>query len=695
MSYGLHYFIEFKSLNDRGMRIEILKQGYAGVPQELLGSKETFTVSIDEEEFLYSPTRLSNASLTVVGSDYLQQLYSTDYQQWQLNAYQDEALVWSGFIKPEIYTQDFSDETFELEVECVSALSVLDNIEYTSLGEEKTFVSVWMLLKRAIALSKGKFNSVVFPHVYSKDEATYKTAYNIFEHMQISENNFFNEDDKAMSWLEVIEELCKLFNWTINEWQGSIVFLDVDHKGLYRKYTPTLSSYVEIEIASLEIQKIGYAGSDHTLDILNGYNKATVKIDNYEIDQTFGLEEDLRFVELLERGFQTKRDKPKRYTLKKIYEAKRNNFFLYTNDYKDLPFSDYEKLTKNEKWLTLGANQVREFDYRIDRDGNEFVEDTKNISFQDAIDVRERIYTQNGVLWLAFEFLDENKKVVELVSENLFYDDGWLAIDFNLLNLDIDMRVHLDTSKNKYEYLPVTLQIGDFYWDGVRSWTKTFKKFNILLTTNDTGERQVKTTKPLFTKPYNVTGYIVPITKPLQGKAKLTIYSTGKQVDKWAHDSAGYLLRNINISYKQEGEIDSKDEDKEDRIYTNVVNENFINELDEIDLKISTYNDDGMCHSKIIFEGSYLKDNLYSIHMNEKVRLEELLIRRIRGQYSKTKFKLCEQLNLIDLPLVANLYDKNLVSSRFIIAGGKIRYSEDIMELQLIEHDRQISTNNH
>ena len=128
MSYGLHYFLEFKSLNDRDMRIEILKQGYAGVPQELLGSKETFTVSIDEEEFLYSPTRLSTASLTVVGSDYLQQLYSTDYQQWQLNAYQDEALVWSGFIKPEIYTQDFSDETFELEVECVSALSVLDNV---------------------------------------------------------------------------------------------------------------------------------------------------------------------------------------------------------------------------------------------------------------------------------------------------------------------------------------------------------------------------------------------------------------------------------------------------------------------------------------------------------------------------------------------------------------------------------------
>lgn len=43
------------------------------------------------------------------------------------------------------------------------------------------------------------------------------------------------------------------------------------------------------------------------------------------------------------------------------------------------------------------------------------------------------------------------------------------------------------------------------------------------------------------------------------------------------------------------------DDDKDsDRIYENVVNENFINELDEIEFKISSYNNDGACYSKVL-----------------------------------------------------------------------------------------------
>lgn len=35
----------------------------------------------------------------------------------------------------------------------------------------------------------------------------------------------------------------------------------------------------------LNIQNVGFAGSDHALDILPGYNKATVKCSNYPIEE--------------------------------------------------------------------------------------------------------------------------------------------------------------------------------------------------------------------------------------------------------------------------------------------------------------------------------------------------------------------------------------------------------------------------
>ena len=34
----------------------------------------------------------------------------------------------------------------------------------------------------------------------------------------------------------------------------------------------------------LNVQSIGFAGSDHALDILPGYNKVTVKDSNYPVD---------------------------------------------------------------------------------------------------------------------------------------------------------------------------------------------------------------------------------------------------------------------------------------------------------------------------------------------------------------------------------------------------------------------------
>lgn len=56
------------------------------------------------------------------------------------------------------------------------------------------------------------------------------------------------------------------------------------------------------------------------------------------------------------------------------------------------------------------------------------------------------------------------------------------------------------------------------------------------------------------------------------------------------------------------------DDDKDsDRIYENVVNENFINELDEIEFKISSYNNDGACYSKVLLLDEYLKDTF--IHL--------------------------------------------------------------------------------
>ena len=63
-----------------------------------------FTVDINDEDFLYTPTRFSGATLKIVGSNYLQSLFSTDYQKFKVNLVKGSSIVWTGFITPEMYS---------------------------------------------------------------------------------------------------------------------------------------------------------------------------------------------------------------------------------------------------------------------------------------------------------------------------------------------------------------------------------------------------------------------------------------------------------------------------------------------------------------------------------------------------------------------------------------------------------------
>ena len=104
--YGLIYTIPFAAQDDTPCTVQIEKEGHTGSSTELVAGETPFTVEIGGEEFLYTPTRFSTAKLCVVGSDYLQELFSTQYRQYRVLFEYGSNVVWRGFIKPEMYTQD-------------------------------------------------------------------------------------------------------------------------------------------------------------------------------------------------------------------------------------------------------------------------------------------------------------------------------------------------------------------------------------------------------------------------------------------------------------------------------------------------------------------------------------------------------------------------------------------------------------
>ena len=106
MSYGLIYTIPFAAIDNIPCVVEIEKENYSGEVIELVAGASPFTVDIADEEFLYTPVRFSTATIRVVGSDYLQSLFSTAYQQYRVIFKRDGVVTWYGYIKPELYTQN-------------------------------------------------------------------------------------------------------------------------------------------------------------------------------------------------------------------------------------------------------------------------------------------------------------------------------------------------------------------------------------------------------------------------------------------------------------------------------------------------------------------------------------------------------------------------------------------------------------
>ena len=677
MSYGLIYTIPFATIDNISCVVEIEKENYSGEVTELKGGASPFTVDIADDEFLYVPIRFSTATIRIVGSDYLQSLFTTAYQEYRVVFKKNGIVTWIGFIKPEIYTQDYTSETFELEMECMSAMSTLEFIDYEVGGKKKEFVSLWSLLEKCIEASSANYNAVYLPYVYAKNEKEYLSGSNILYEMRISEQNFFDEGGKAMKLKEVLEEVCKFLNWTCVDWKGELYFIDLDYDGVYHKYNVALTEKEEVEFNSITIQNIGFAGSDHSMDILPGYNKVTIKCSNYPIPETLNFSVDYDDLERL-------------VTLPDIVSGDDVSHRLLLNP-GDLDMYQYEQFAhrvdingyKNnvEAENLLGAIPMRYCNYKmVDKDGGK-VPDITEYNYTDII--RVRLKNKDGIV------LGGYVPVFILRSPCVAYPPGVFCI-----NASVKYFQNEELSPLSKDRWGGNLMIG----------TKLFIG-NTDLTTDDPvlGNNLYKCTYISFGA-YEDGDYksIIndkKLNDPYQGASGKMIYSsftgsgitTGElefqllasmypsEVNKY-----GVFLQNFTVKFiPRDGEDTTSNSD---RIYENVINENYINELDEIELKISSYNHDGACYGKVVLSTDYLRDDLYSYIEGTTVRPEEQLIRRIINRYNTTRVKLTQVIKESpDITPLSRLSDNYMVNKRFINAGGSIDYKMNRFQCVMIE----------
>ncbi len=681
MSYSLIYTVPFATLDNIPCVVEIEKDGYEGTPTELTAGATPFTVDIEGEEFLYTPTRFSTAKLQVVGNDYLQTLFSTEYRQYRVTFKKAGVITWCGFIKPELYTQDYASKTFVLEIECISAMSVLEFIDYTIEGKSKAFVSIWRLLQRCISTASGQYNYVFIPHVYASSQEAYSTEENVLASMTLSEQNFFDEDDKPMKLKEVLEEVCKFLNWTCADWKGDLYFVDVAHTGIYRQYDIGLENKANAQVNELLVQDIGFAGSNHSLDVLPGYNKASVKCSNYPVAQIFP-DEDFDRLKLYASQDKQSGDK---VTAKRFYYPDVYRLFHYSPQGADLSDEQFETYKNNPDSL-MGGMIIKRCEYKIVNGEPEI----SNYNWENLIQVRRGTQKSgSNYTWLSRVPILTFKSQLPVAA----YLDGAVAISCSVQVTENDDLSTDDKKRNGYVRALCEFSIGDYYYNGSEFVNNsTIERFEIKFPLADiTGGSfaSVENTKKL-SQPYDgLTGYVIelPKGKPLTGEVRFCMYPLQPQPGNYTQFFAGvgYYIKDLKMEYKRRDDLDDLT-DNSDRIYENILNETYINKLDEIEFKISSYNNDGVCYSKVMLGNDYLRDNLYNSILDNTIRPEEMMITRCINHYSATRIKLTQEIKeRADLSPITRLSDTFLVGKKFINAGGSIDYKMNKFECIMIE----------
>lgn len=684
MSYGLMYTVPFADISNIPCVVEIEKEGYIGTPTELVGGSSPFVVKIDDEEFMYVPTRFSDATIRVVGGDSLQSLFATGYQEYRVTFKKNSLVRWCGFIKPEVYTQDYSSNIFELEIECMSAMSTLEYIKYSQYRGteiyEREFVSFSGILKQCIDEANVVYNKILIPHVYAKSLNDFNSNQNILDEIVVSEQNFYNEDNEPMSLKEVIEEVCKFMNWTCVEWSGDLVFVDVDNTGDYLTFSNGLSYLGNTNINEMNIQNIGFRGSDHSLDILPGYNKVTVKNSNYGLESILDFKVEYERLKTLGTQVLQLSDELSNVLL---YNSSGYNMYQYLSG-KVVDLDNYIGNPNGAWYNILGPIPIKYSNYKI-KDGKP---DITEYSYTEAL--RIRYHGANGTK------IGQDTAILNVYSPPIALPKGIICINCSAkYSSDGNMYTFRNDRYDGDLIMGFRLLIGNRDYTDEHPIPGSFIKcgyLNFGKYDSKSEYNEVKNDKTL-NMPYDgAKGKIVNVDLQNTITAGSIKFKLLAEAYPYVLDKYGIFLKDLNIKFIPEN--GKKGAEREDMIYENVINEKFVNELDEIEFKINSFaDDDGASFSKALYKGflsyqyqDYIKENMYSCIEGKLVRPEKSLIKRIINRYSGTKIKLTQVIKeLPDITPITQLSDNFMTNKKFIVTGGEIDFANEAFTCVMTE----------
>lgn len=662
----MKYTGQFKDINDKLYKVEIIndKQGnditltFSGTP---------FTTSIENDDILFKPCKYSSATIGLLTKDYLYDLYSSKAQENKITFTDDKGnIVWVGYVTPNLYSQSYEYDLEELELECIDALSTLQYYDYTPIDNgRKQILAIKDLL--CYCLNKcNAYKAFYFSGIYTTGD---KLDDYLLSHTYISEQNFFDEEDKPMTFQQVLEEVCKFFNVTAVAIGENVYFINYDaiKSGYNRFYAYQLaSSYLYDDANKSDVQKItaeSYTENGGKLSLGEVYNKVTV------VDSLYGYDSII----------------PDIFKEEDLIPYKEDNLPIMGSSYVNgknyrFFFKYYKNNNCRTSYYTKGGIKVdnpSRVDYATTQN---YVGATicKHKSFISTADTFGQVDLNNYILLHQHNVPSGSEGPREYIAFNPTVKPAFvpyqakIVINGTMRIYDQENQMFLIEGYGRQDdtyygdtslKLQCKLKVGDRYWDGSK-WVADDRTFAIYMRNGQSTAHYIGIDFPLNkTIDYTVgidanEGYVVPYPSDkgnvLTDVPEFTIYTTPNPNSNYRIDSV--WLSNLNVrlllpTFKEGSDTDTK--------YENVINDDFVNKLPDINLKICTWDEKQLNYSTI----AHKKDGkfnflvlIYNRANRQTRKAEEHIIESLVTQYSTPSI-------ILNINLKNNIFPYSLFTS--------------------------------
>lgn len=679
----------------------------SGNVQQITLLATPFTVEYEtSEDNMFKPYKCSTATIGVLASDYMFDLYSSTPHQNQVQLLDgSNNVLWTGYLTPNLYDMGYTKVKEELELEAMDALSTLQYFDYEPLGQNKDIVSFIDIIQSLLVKAGGYTEFYISSNIYRSSSVC------LMSETYISEENFFDEDGEATKMLDVLFYICQYFNLTCIADGSKVYFIDYtavrESNDTYYRYTVGGSANGTVTLSHPHaIIASDFAGSGSEISLGNTYNSVKVVDSLYSFDSVIPSiwEQDYLTNWQGDNVIQTVNESFKGDLYKCFFKYYKNsNYRSYYYTKANLTPTTLSSMNYNQTCTYVGATIVKHKSEQVDSYDKLYNE----IDFTDYVllhthDTTELVYTVDGLRVI----IDDPPNILPLFQLEVNDDktsfiggNTYFIVKGTFLWLDREGEMYrIEGYQNKDDdfnpanlWITCQFTVGGQYWNG-QQWQSSACTFHLPIDNNGQVDHCINQPFSVknnisYTMGLDGEGYAIPAPSGslLTGKPTFTIYQPHRIAIDYRCDAVWISNFDVIAKVQNFSEQDSNDSDTE---YGNVIDDAFVAELQDVENHICTWDSKACNYSAVAYKynGSYYYlDKVNNASTQQFIREEQHTIYNLVTQYSTPSAILSVNLKTGTLKPYSLATDHNLSGKSFIVDAWSTDYRLQSTTYRLIE----------